>query len=181
MNRRQCSNQWNFGIANYPSPNNSECKRPFKNLSNRIFGMKTASSSLIIFQRAKWTVHSITYLWWWQDILGEKCGENYFKVVLVLHDNTPAHRALATKGKWSTWASKVLITHPILPIWPRRNTTCSLDWKKIVSSLFFVQIGGYCCRADLVWRTRFWNFLFDLQEMEQWAMKCIELRGEYGT
>ena len=28
---------------------------------------------------------------------------------------------------WPTWASVVLITHPILRIWPRRTTTCSLD------------------------------------------------------
>ena len=27
------------------------------------------------------------------------------------------------------WASSVLITHPILRIWPLRTTTCSLDWK----------------------------------------------------
>ena len=26
-----------------------------------------------------------------------------------------------------TWASIVLITHPVLRIWPRRTTTCSLD------------------------------------------------------
>jgi hypothetical protein len=25
-----------------------------------------------------------------------------------------------------------LITHPILRIWPRRTTTCSLDWKKTI-------------------------------------------------
>jgi len=25
--------------------------------------------------------------------------------------------------------SNVLITHPIIRIWPRRTTTCSLDWK----------------------------------------------------
>ena len=28
-----------------------------------------------------------------------------------------------------TLASIVLISHPILRIWPRRTTTCSLDWK----------------------------------------------------
>jgi len=28
---------------------------------------------------------------------------------------------------WPTWASSILITHPILRIWPRRSTTCSLD------------------------------------------------------
>jgi hypothetical protein len=37
---------------------------------------------------------------------------------------------LQPKGKWPTWASNVLITHPILRIWPRLTTTCSLDWKK---------------------------------------------------
>ena len=26
----------------------------------------------------------------------------------------------------------VLITHPILRIWPRRTTTCSLDWKRTI-------------------------------------------------
>ena len=31
---------------------------------------------------------------------------------------------------WPTWASNILITHPILRIWPRRTTTCSLDLKK---------------------------------------------------
>jgi len=31
---------------------------------------------------------------------------------------------------WPTWASNVFIAHPILRIWPRRTTTCSLDWKK---------------------------------------------------
>jgi hypothetical protein len=30
-----------------------------------------------------------------------------------------------------TWASNVLITHPILRIWPRRATTCSMDWETI--------------------------------------------------
>jgi len=30
---------------------------------------------------------------------------------------------------WPTWASNILITHPILRIWPRLTTTCSLDWK----------------------------------------------------
>jgi len=36
---------------------------------------------------------------------------------------------LQPRRNWPTWASSVLITHPILRIWPRRTTTCSLDWK----------------------------------------------------
>jgi len=39
-------------------------------------------------------------------------------------------RHLQPQRNWPTWASNVLITHPILWMWPRRTTTCSLDWKK---------------------------------------------------
>ena len=35
---------------------------------------------------------------------------------------------------------------PILRIWPRRTTTCFLDWKTIESLSFFVRRGGHCCR-----------------------------------
>jgi len=36
---------------------------------------------------------------------------------------------LQPRRNWPTWASNVLITHPILRIWPRRTTTCSLNWR----------------------------------------------------
>jgi len=64
-----------------------------------------------------------------KDILKENRRGKVTKGVLFLHDNALAHRALATQKKltWPTWASSVLITHPILRIWPRRTTTCSLD------------------------------------------------------
>jgi len=35
---------------------------------------------------------------------------------------------LQPRRNWPTWASNVLFTHPILLSWPRRTTTCSLDW-----------------------------------------------------
>ena len=36
-------------------------------------------------------------------------------------------RHLQPRRNWPTWASNVLITQPILRIWLRRTTTCSLD------------------------------------------------------
>ena len=36
---------------------------------------------------------------------------------------------LQSRRNWPTWASNVLITHPILRICPRRTTTCSLNSK----------------------------------------------------
>jgi len=44
---------------------------------------------------------------------------------------------LQPRRNWPTRASSVLITHPILRIWPRRTTTCSLDWKKQLQSRHF--------------------------------------------
>jgi len=64
MTRRQSNNQWSGGIAARPAPKNSECKIPLENFSPRFFGIKTTSSSLIIFQRAKLSTPSITYLCW---------------------------------------------------------------------------------------------------------------------
>jgi len=34
---------------------------------------------------------------------------------------------LQPRRNWPSWASNVLIAHPILRMWPRRTTTCSLD------------------------------------------------------
>ena len=64
MTRRQSNNQWSGGIAAHPAPKNSECKNPLENFSPRFFGIKTASSSLIIFQRAILSTRSITHLCW---------------------------------------------------------------------------------------------------------------------
>ena len=59
----------------------------------------------------------------------------------------------------------LLITHPILRIWPHRTTTYSLDW------INNWKVGGHCCRGDLVGRTTFWFFLSSLQKLEQRAKK----------
>jgi hypothetical protein len=63
-----------------------------------------------------------------KDILKEERHGKITKGVLFLHDNVPAHRALASQKKnWPALASNVLVTHPIFRIWPRRTTTCSVD------------------------------------------------------
>jgi len=49
------------------------------------------------------------------------------KAVLFLHENAPAHRALATQKKLAHCPSSIMITHPILRIYPCRTTTGSLD------------------------------------------------------
>jgi len=147
--------------------------------SRRFFGIKTAFSSLIILQKAKLSTRSITYLclcnWrtFWRK--NASCGK-----VLFLHDKAPAYRALATQKKLSYLSFQcldhppyspdlapsdyhpftVLITHPILRIWPRRTTTRSLDWRNNWKDATFVRRRGHCCRGDVVGRTTF-GFFFE--------------------
>ena len=114
-----------------------------------------------------------------KDISKEKSRGKFTKRVLFLHDNARLAGHLQPWGKWPNWAYNVLITHPNLRIWRRRTTTCSLDWKTIESSPFFVRRGGHCCRGDQVGRRTFWIFLSGLQKLEQRAKKYIKLCGEY--
>jgi len=104
----------------------------------RIFRTKTASSSLIIFQRAKLSTRSIT------DICG--CNLRTFwrknakarsprgSCSCTTMPQLTGH--LQPRRNWPTWASSVLITHPILRIWPRRTITCSLDWENNWKAIF---------------------------------------------
>ena len=62
-----------------------------------------------------------------KDILKEKRRGKVTMGVLFLHDNAPAHRALATRKNLAYLGFQCLITHPILRIWPCWTTTCSLD------------------------------------------------------
>ena len=62
-----------------------------------------------------------------KDILKEKRHGKVTKEVLFLHNKALAHRALATQKKLAYLAFHCLDHPPILRIWPRRTTTCSLD------------------------------------------------------
>jgi len=75
MTRRQSNNQWSGGIATHPASKNSECKNPLGSNSPRFFGIKTASSSLIIFQRAELSTRSVTHLCWSDAIEGHFEGK----------------------------------------------------------------------------------------------------------
>ena len=132
MTRRQSNSQRRGSIAGHPAPKNSDCKNPPENFSPRFFGIKTTSSTFIIFWRANLTTRSITHLcWWnwrifWRKNAAGKSPRRSCSCTII--SRLTVH--LQPRRNWSTWVSSFLITHPILRIWPRRTTTCSLDWKK---------------------------------------------------
>ena len=183
LTRRQSNSQWSGGIAAHPTPKISERKNPLEGFSPRIFGIKTASSSLIIFQRAKLSRQSITYLCRcnWRTFCRKNAagrsprGSCSFTTMPRLTGHLQPKKELAYLGFQC-------LDHP-----PYSPDLAPSDYhlfpglkKTIESSPFFVRRRGHCCRGDLVGRTTFWFFfLSGLQKLEQRAKKCIELRGEY--
>jgi len=101
MTRRQSNNQWSGGIAANPTPKNSELKNPLENFSPRFVGIKMASSSLIIFQRAKLSMRSFTYLCWckWRTFWRKNAAGRSPRWSCSFTTNDPAHWALATQKK----------------------------------------------------------------------------------
>ena len=87
---------------------------------------------------------------------------------------------LQPRRNWPTWASIVLITNPILQIWPRQTTTMFPGLKKQLQGRHFSS------NAEVIAAAETWLdgqlsefFLSGLQKLEQWGKKCIELHGEY--
>jgi len=158
MTRRQSNNQWSGGIADHPAPKNSECKNPLENLSPRFFGIKKASSSLIIFRRAKLSTQSITHLCWcnWRTFWKENAAGKSPRGSCSCTKMPRVTGSLQPKRNWPTRASSVW--SPTLfsgsgPVW-----LPPVPWteKTIERSPFFVRRGGHCCRGDPVRRTIFW-------------------------
>jgi len=103
------------------------------------FGINTASSSLIIFQRAKLWTPSITHLCWcnWKTFWRKNAIGRSPRGSCSCTTMPRLAGHLQPRRNWPTWASSVLITHPILRTWPCRSTTCSLDWKNNLKVAIF--------------------------------------------
>ena len=92
-----------------------------------------------------------------KDILKEKRRGKVIKRVSFLHDNAPAHRALATQQKLACLGFQCL-DHPSTPFsgsGPVGLPPVPWTEKTNERSPFFVRRGGNCCRRDMVGRTTF--------------------------
>ena len=160
MTRRQSNNEWSGDIAAYPAPKNYECKNPLEKFSPRFFGIKTASSSLIIFQRAKLSTRCSNYLCW--------CNWNTF-----WSKNSAGRSPMGSCSCMTTPSSPGTCnpeeTHlPGLPMsWPPTLFSGSgpvglppVPWTKKKRIEIFRPTRRHSCRGDLVGRTTFW-ILFD--------------------
>ena len=171
--KKQQSMEWRHSGSPRSAPINSECKYPLEKFWPPFFGIMTASSSLIIFQMAKLSTRSITHLcccnWrtFWKKNAAGRSPRKGGSCLCTTKSLLTGH--LQPRRNWPTWASSVLITHPILRIWTRRTTTCSLDWKNNWKVAIFRPTVGHCCRGDLVGRT---NFRIHFERLEKVRATC---------
>ena len=176
MTRRQSNNQWSGGIVAHPTPKKSKCKNPLENFMPQFFGIKTASSSLIIFQRAKLSTRGVTCLCWCNWIFLRKNAAGRSPRVSCSCTTTPRLTGhLQTRRNWPTWPSNVLITL-FSGSGPVRLPPVPWTEKTIERSPFFVRRGGHCCGETGFDGQPSEFFLSGLQKLEQRAKKCIELR-----
>jgi len=129
MTQRQSNNQWSGGIVAHPTSKKFRVQKSAGNVLVSIFWDQDGILLIDYLPKGQ-TInaeYSSSLLVQLKDILREKRSGKVTKGVLFLHDNAPAHRAFATQKKLAYLGFQCLITHPILRIWPRRTTTCSLD------------------------------------------------------
>ena len=115
-----------------------------------------------------------------KDILKEKrCGK-VTKGVLFLHDNVPAHRALATQKKLTYLGFQCLDHPPYSPDLTPSDYHLFPGLKKQLKGRHFSSDAEVIAAAE-TWLDGQYSefFLSDLQKLEKRAKKCIELRGEY--
>ena len=118
---KQQSMEWRH--IGSPRPNKySECKNPLEKFLPRFFGIKTVSSSLNIFKRAKLSTRSIIHLCWcnWRAFWRKNAAGSSPKGVLFLHDNAPGSPGICNPeesglpGLPSSWSTTLFsVTSPV--------------------------------------------------------------------
>ena len=116
-----------------------------------------------------------------KDILEEKRSGKFLKGVLFLHDNDPAHRALATQKKLSYLGFQCLDHTLYSPDLVPSDYHLFSGLKKLLKGRHFSSDAEVIAAAE-TWsdgQNSEFFFLNGLQKLQQRARKCIELRGEY--
>jgi len=148
MTWRQSTNQWSGGIAAHPAPKNSECKNSLEKFSPRFFWNQDGILLIVYLPKGQ-TINAEYYsslLVLLKDILKEKRRGAGRSPRESFHCKTMPRLTghLQPRRNWTTWASNVLITHPILGIGPVGLPPLPWTEKTIEISPIFVRRGGHC-------------------------------------
>jgi len=117
-----------------------------------------------------------------KNILKEEPRGKFTKVVLFLHDNGPAHRALATQKKLTYLGFQCLDHPPYSPDLAPSDYHLFPGLKNQLEGRHFSSDAKVIGAAETWlpgWTDKLLIFLSGLQKLQQRGKKCIELRGEY--
>jgi len=124
MTRRQSNNQWSSGIAAHATLKNYECKNPLKKFSPRfILGSRRHPPPWLCskgpnYQRGLLLIFAGVIEGHFEGKMPRECHQGRSCSCTAMPRLT-GH--LQHRRNWPTWASNVLITHPILRICPHRD------------------------------------------------------------
>jgi len=138
---------------------------------------------MIIFKPDKLTLRNITYfcLRNWR-IFWRKNGVRISSRILGLVRQISGSPGTCNPEDTDVPGLPISWSHTIFPgSGPVGLPSVNFSENKTECSPFFVRYEGNSCRGNLVGRINFRNFVSGLLEIEQWAMKCIVLRGECCT
>ena len=96
-----------------------------------------------------------------------------------MHDNAPAHRALATQKKLAYLGFYCLDHQPYSSDLAPSDYHLYLGLKKQLKGRHFSSDAEATAAAETWLDGQTYDFLSGLQRLEQRAKMCIELRGEY--
>ena len=178
---RQSNSQCSDGIAAHPDQNIPSAKFLWNISRLEYFGDQYSILFIECFTKGQ-TINAECYsylLVHLEDTLKENLVGKFPKGFWSYTSIWRLAGHLQSKRNWPTWASSILITRPIPRIWPRRKTTCSLDWRNNWKLAIFLPKQSSLLTRRLGWMDKFLIFFSCLQKLEQSAEKCTELRGEY--
>jgi hypothetical protein len=127
LETKQQSMGWRHSVSPHPSPKKFWVQKSAEKFLPQFFWLKMVSSSLIILQRAKLSVRSITHLCWcnWRkNATPWECHQ----VGLVLAWQCPGSPGKATQKKQAYLGLQCLDHPSYFPDLAPSDYTCSLAW-----------------------------------------------------
>jgi len=184
MTRRQSNNQWSDGIVAHPASKHSEWKNLLEKLWPPFDFLRSRRYPPHSFSSKRQTINAEYYsslLGQLEDILKGKHLGTVTKGVLFLHDNAPAHWALATQKKLAYVGFQCLDHPPYSPDLVLSDYHLFPGLKKQLKGGHFSSEAEIIAAAEtwLDGKTSEFFFLSGLHKLEQRDKKCNELRGEY--
>ena len=166
----------------WPAPTNSGAKISWKISHLDFFGTKTASSWLIIFQRAKLLTRSITHLCWcnWRTFWRKAPREGHQGGLILAQ--CPGSPGTCNPEETGNLGFQCLHHPSYFPDLAPSDYHLFPGLKKQLQGRHFSSDAEVNAAEDPLLDgqpSEYIYFLSGLQKLEQRAKKCIELRGEY--